>query len=285
MCGSTVPPPMPGQCLTTGTSPLSWATLTDATTNCETLAGSVPKVRVPRPEPLPTSATGANTMLKPRSFTPVWWRRYASCAASTVPAPSVVCDGSLPRAAASRCTVPPSSSAATNGWTGAPCTASATWVEMAADCAPLSPNPPTVPLRTASAACAGLATMTISSWPARASGGSISAQSGGSVVVVERATLAFWTFTPKESVPVQAVRTSERRAVATAATVTHDLGRTPAVARSPSDSSSPRALTSPDASGAGRPAHLGQTVPVQVCAPMTSAVHAARDAGLTGVAR
>ena len=59
---------MPGQCLTTEAIPApSWAVMI-ASVNEATVEGSSPKLRVPRSDPEPTSATGPKFMLNPSSL-------------------------------------------------------------------------------------------------------------------------------------------------------------------------------------------------------------------------
>ena len=227
--GSGPPEPMPGQCFTTEVMPASVWAATTAFTKEDTAAGSSPKLRVPRPDPDPTSATGPKFMVKPSSFMPAACSPSVVAASSGVPVPRASADGILPRASRSRCTVPPSSSAATVAGSGASATAVATWSPMSAVWLPFRPNPPTVPPAMASVARVGEVTIVISSWAALASGGSMSAQSGGLVVVVRslRSVVADRTSTWVVLVPVQAPTATT--SIPTAAARVH-LGRARPVA-------------------------------------------------------
>ena len=133
MWGSAPPPPMPGQCLSTEVIPACCCASTMATAKSETTAGSSPKERVPRSDPLPTSATGPKFMLKPRSTISAAYCPMVVAASSGVSSANSSAEGRSPSARRRRCTVPPSSSLATNGATGASSMAAAISAPMSAD--------------------------------------------------------------------------------------------------------------------------------------------------------
>ena len=159
--GSADPPPIPGQCFTTEIRPADCCASMMAVAKPDTAAGSSPNDRVPSPEPLPTSATGPKFMLKPRSRMAVAYGSKSVAASCGVSSAMVSADGSSSIAAPRRCTVPPSSSLATNGAMGASVIAAVTSSPTSEDWRPFSANPPARPAESTAVASCGPVTITM----------------------------------------------------------------------------------------------------------------------------